>query len=154
MTEVSSRSRDPATISGLPSIASRTIVSDPASGARGSFAATDSGSARKANAARDVVEREGEGRDATAVVAGSQLRGRRPERARDHLGHGDLGRVLVEPVLLERPAVESREEQERRVLTGAHVPDVAGPLAVAGEPRCGQGVERHALRCPGVGLPG
>ena len=31
------------------------------------------------------------------------------------------------------------------MLAGAHVPDLAGPLAIAGEPRRGQLVERHAL---------
>ena len=50
MTEVSSRSREPATSSGCASIASRTMVSEPASEARGSSDGIDAGSARNAYA--------------------------------------------------------------------------------------------------------
>ena len=145
MIEVSIRSRVPATRSGCASIASRTIVSDPASGCPRIGGRHGRGIREEGVGPRDLAQRECVRRHAAAVDARPQPRRRRPERLRDDLAIRHLGGMLVEPVVVRRPVVEPAQQQEHRVLAGAHVPDLARALAVAGEARGGERVERHAL---------
>ena len=69
-----------------------------------------------------------------------------PNAPRDRRADGRLARVLVAPVVLQAPSLEARQEDGGRVLPRAHVADGAGTLAVAGEARVGERVERHPLR--------
>ena len=97
----------------------------------------------------DLAEREGIGLDAAAVDRRPELRRGRAERPRDRRPVGDLRRVARLPVVGRVPAAEPAQQERDGVLAGAHVPDRARLLAVAGQPGGGQRVERHALGAAG-----
>ena len=75
--------------------------------------------------------------------------GRNPEQVTDRLAVGGLRGMLGLPVRLRLPAAQLGQQDERGVLPGAHVAERSRPLAVPGEPRGGQGVQRHPLGAAG-----
>ena len=145
ISDVSSRSREPATISGWATIASRIARSAGARLRRGSSAGTASGSARRAYARATAASGNANVCDAAPVDRGPQPLRRRLEGAGDDGPDGSLHRVARIPVVLQGPVAQARQEQHRGVVAGAHVADGTGPLTVAGEPRRGERVKRRTL---------
>ena len=150
ISEVSSRSRLPPTISGCASIASRTVSSAGASDARGSSAAHGRRVGEHRVGLGDLAQRERVGEHAAAVDRRPELvpaGPRRPARRPRGTRHGPGGPSPSSPRAAQ--PLQTREQEEHRVLPGAHVADRAGPLAVARQPRRGQLVQRHALGAAG-----
>ena len=98
---------------------------------------------------RDLAQRERVGEHATAVERRPQAFRLDRVGTRDGLAVRDMRRVVRLPVVLERPIPQTCEQDEHRMLPGAHVAHRAGPLAVARQPSCRQLVQGHALGAAG-----
>ena len=134
---------------GSASIASRTSVSGAASERTG-VALSD---ARRVGQERvrlgDLAEPEGEGLHPAAVDGGLQPLRRRPVGPRDGRAVGACDGCSGCQYVSRSQPFSRDSSKDDGVLAGAHVADRAGLLAVPGEARGGQRVERHALVAAG-----
>src|SRR5204863_9833014 len=110
----------------------------------------------------NLTEREREGLDAARVDRGDQAVGPGSKGSCHRGTVGDLGRVVGLPVRVGWPVLQSAQQDERRVLAGAVVPNRSGLLAVACQPSGRERVQRcifrstseHALAESGASVDG